>query len=258
MAFFVSRNEYSDRLLAQLNRRTGGQIAQMLIESTDNEKALEKIVGDALDYIGFNVIPIGGNGQPEGIAQAPLSPNADSDEGPFTFTYDAKSTSKENGRVTNKDVGPGRLARHRRDHDANYALVVAPDFQSGVLQDECRESQVTPMRAADLANLLILSARAGTLNFVEFRDLFELHDPHEVHNWVGKFVSDVESEPRVPIGDLLWAFDEIGISGPDGAGDDCYCRSVKVEICQYDLPVREACQRRRRRPKRVSACDCSK
>ena len=203
------------RLLAQLNRRTGGQIAQMLIESTDNEKALEEIVGDALDYIGFNVTPIGGSGQPEGVAQAPLSPNAESDKGPFTLTYDAKSTSKANGRVTNKDVGPGRLARHRREHDADYSLVVAPAFQSGALQEECKESRVTPMRAEDLASLLILSARAGTLDFVEFRAVFKLYDPDEVHEWVEKFITNVESEPHVPIGDLLWAFEEIGISGPD-------------------------------------------
>ena len=70
------------RLLAQLNRRTGGQIAQMLLDSTDNDRAFEEIVGDALDFLGFNVTPIGGNGQPEGIAKAPLSPNADSDKGP--------------------------------------------------------------------------------------------------------------------------------------------------------------------------------
>ena len=203
------------RLLAQLNRRTGGQIAQMLLESTGNEKALEEIVGDALDFIGFNVTRIGGNGQPEGVAQAPLSPNVDSDKGPFTFTYDAKSTSKSNGRVTNKDVGPGRLARHRRDHDANFTLVVAPDFQIGALQDECKVSQVTPMRAKDVANLLILSARAGTLDFVKFRNVFALYDPDEVHDWVEKFTADAESKPRVPIGDLLWAFEEIGIDGPD-------------------------------------------
>ena len=203
------------RLLAQLNRRTGGQIAQMLIESTENAKALEEIVGDALDYIGFNVTPIGGNGQPEGVAQAPLSPDAESDKGPFTFTYDAKSTSKENGRVTNKDVGPGRLARHRREHEADYTLVVAPNFQSGALQEECKESQVTPMRAEDLASLLILSARAGTLDFGAFRKVFELYDPDEVHEWVEKFISNAESEPHVPIGDLLWAFEEIGINGPD-------------------------------------------
>ena len=59
------------RLLAQLNRRTGGQIAQMLHESTSNKDAFEEIIGEALDYVGFNVMLIGGNGQPEGLAQAP-------------------------------------------------------------------------------------------------------------------------------------------------------------------------------------------
>ena len=203
------------RLLSQLNRRTGGQIAKMLMDSTDNERALEEIVGDALDYIGFNVAPIGGSGQPEGVAQAPLSPNADSDKGPFTFTYDAKSTSKSNGRVSNKDVGAGRLARHRREHEADYALVVAPDFQSGALEEECKESNVTPMRAKDLASLLMLSARAGTLDFVSFRKVFDLYNPDEVHEWVERFVAEAESEPHIPLGDLLWAFDQIGIEGPD-------------------------------------------
>ena len=54
------------RLLAQLNRRTGGQIAQMLHESTSDKDGFEEIIGEALDYIGFNVTSIGGNGQPEG------------------------------------------------------------------------------------------------------------------------------------------------------------------------------------------------
>ena len=117
--------------------------------------------------------------------------------------------------MTNKDVGPGRLARHRRDHDADYTLVVAPDFQSGALQDECKESKVTPMRAKDLTDLLMLSATAGTLNFVEFRKVFELYGPDEVHEWVEKFSHDVKLESRIPIGDLLWAFDAIGIDGPD-------------------------------------------
>ncbi len=203
------------RLLAQLNRRTGGQIAQMLHESTDNERALEEIVGDALDYMGFNVTPMGGKGQPDGVGQAPLSPNTDSSMGPYTLTYDAKSTSKANGRVSSKDVGPGRLARHRREHDADYTLVVAPDFESGALQKECKQSQVTPMRAKDLASLLIISAKAGTFDFIEFQKIFELYDPEEVHQWVEKFISVVESQPRIRIGDLLWAFDEIGIDGPD-------------------------------------------
>ncbi len=97
------------RLLAQLQRRTGPEIAQMLYDSTTNEKALEVIVGDALDYIWFNVTRLGGNGEPEGIAQAPLTPNDDPGKGSYSFSYDAKSTNQSSGRVSNQHVRPGTL-----------------------------------------------------------------------------------------------------------------------------------------------------
>ena len=224
------------RLLAQLNRRTGGQIAQMLHELTDNPSGLEEILGDALDFIGFNVTPIGGNGQPEGIAQAPLSPNDDPQKGQYKMTYEAKSTSKDNGRVSNKDVGAGRLARHRGDHEADYTLVVAPDFQSGALQVECKKSSVTPMRAKDLARLLVVSATAGTVDFVEFRSVFKLHDPDAVHQWVDQFVDDAEAKPHIPVGDLLWAFEEIGIDGPDELETSVLADRLRSKFGKTDFP----------------------
>ena len=203
------------RLLAQLNRRTGGQIAQMLLEATDRKVALEEIVGEALDYIGFNITPIGGNGEPEGIAQAPLSLDREIGLQPYKISYDAKSTSKPNGHVSNKEVGPGRLARHRRNHEADYTLVIAPDFESGALQEECKESKVTPMRAEDLGQLLIHTAMSGTVDFVKFTSLFELYDPDHVHSWVKAYIAEEDSERHLSLGDLLWAFGDIGIEGPD-------------------------------------------
>ena len=131
------------------------------------------------------------------------------------MSYEAKSTSKANGHVSNKEVGAGRLARHRKNHAADYTLVVAPDFEIGALQKECEDSFVTPMRARDLARLLILSATAGTVDFVEFRSLFDLHHPDHVQSWVEKFVENAESQPHLSIGGLLWALDDIGIDGPD-------------------------------------------
>ena len=62
------------RVLARLRRRTGAQIAQLLEESTDHSRGLEVIVGEALDYLGFVVTPIGGNGEPEGVAKARIDP----------------------------------------------------------------------------------------------------------------------------------------------------------------------------------------
>ena len=200
-------------LLAQLQRKTGPEIARMLKDAGANPTGLEVIVGDALDYIGFNVQPLGKRGEPDGVAQAPLSPKYDHSGGSYRFTYDTKSTS--HSRVSNKDVRPGSLARHRRDHKANYTLVVAPDFELGALQQECKESEVTPMRSEDLADLLILSARFGNVDFVEFRKLFTYYDPDKVHSWVDSFIKKSVEKPHVSVGQLLETFDDIGIEGPD-------------------------------------------
>ena len=203
------------RLLAQLQRRTGAEIAQMLNESTTDEKALEVIVGDALDYIGFIVTRMGGKGEPEGIAQSPMTPNANTEPGSYSFSYDAKSTAQSSGRVSNEHVRPGSLARHRKDHSANYTLVVAPSFQSGALQQECKASKVTPMRAEDLAELLVLSATSGTVDFVEFTKVFELYDPDEVHKWVKAYIAGSKAKPHISVSALLEVFDDIGVKGPD-------------------------------------------
>ena len=203
------------RLLAQLERRTGPEIARMLTEAVTDPEGLEVIVGDSLDYLGFNVTPMGNRGEPEGVAKAPLSPNVNPCEGPYSFTYEAKSTTQSSGRVSNQTVRAGTLARHRAAYDADHTIVVAPDFELGALQEECSASKVTPMRAQDLAELLALSARSGNVDFVDFRQVFEIHDPDEVHAWVLEFIQRSYEKPHIAIGDLLEAFEEIGVEGPD-------------------------------------------
>ncbi len=203
------------RLLSQLQRRTGPEIAQMLLEATTHPRGLEVIVGDALNYIGFNVTPKAGNGEPEGIAMSPLSANNDIPGSRYAFTFEAKSTNRSNGRIANQTARPGSLARHRDDFGADHTLLVAPDFELGALQIECRKHGVTPMRANDLAELLLVSAAAGTMDFVEFRDVFKIHDPDEVHHWTTDFVQRAAAKPHVPIGELLEIFEEIGVRGPD-------------------------------------------
>lgn len=203
------------RLFAQLQRTTGPEISRLLMESTSHPKGFEVILGDALEFIGFNVTRLGSNGEPEGIAQAPLTPHGNHLKGPYTFSYDAKSTKQDHGRVSNSHVRPGTLARHRREHEADYTLVVAPDFESGALQDECKAYCVTPIRAEDLARLLMLSARTGTVDFQEFRTVFENYDPNAVHCWVNTFITSSEAKPHVSVGQLLETIDMIGIEGPD-------------------------------------------
>ena len=204
------------RLLAQLKRKTGTQIALMLEEVKSHADGLEVIVGDALDYVGFYVTPMAGNGEPEGIARAPMSPDvSEPARASYSFTYDAKSTEKENGRVTNAHVRASALARHREDNGADYSLVVAPDFQLGALQKECQSNKVTPLRTRDLAKLLVLSAASGDVDFVEFRKIFLLYDPDRVHDWVEDFICRSKAQEHISVMDLLTAFEEIGIERTD-------------------------------------------
>lgn len=210
--------QYRDRVmrvLARLRRRTGAQIAQLLEEATGSVKGLEIIVGEALEYLGFVVTPIGGNGQPEGVARAPITPNKDEAKQSYSFTYEAKSTNHSNGKVPADDVNPGKLLKHREKHAADFTLVVAPDFQEGDISVECEAQGVTPMRARDLATLLILSGRKGAVPLEAFRSLFTLHDPDQVHGWVENLFPLSDTTPsRLRLEEILDAVESIG-DGPD-------------------------------------------
>jgi hypothetical protein len=80
--------EQSFRLLAQRQRRTGVQLGEMLVNATASEKGLERVVGDALEYLGFQVRRLGQTGKTEGVATAPARPaDGESDLGKsFSFT----------------------------------------------------------------------------------------------------------------------------------------------------------------------------
>ena len=211
-------NQYRDqvmRVLARLRRRTGAQIAQLLEESTDHSRGLEVIMGEALDYLGFVVTPIGGNGEPEGVAKAALTPRTDDQPETYSFTYEAKSTARRSGRVPADEVNPGKLKRHRLKHQCDYTLVVAPDFSEGVIVEECEQNQVTPMRASDLATLLIRSGRRGMIPLSTLRTMFQFHDPDSVHDWVQTLTVDGTPEHALTLDLLLDGIEAVGFEGPD-------------------------------------------
>lgn len=216
--------EYRDqafRLIAQVRRRTGAQIAEMLVNSTDNKKALETIVSDALEYLGFDVVRMAQPGFPEGVATAPMPPDVDDERVSYSFTYDAKSS--RSGKVQTGNVGSAGLVRHREDHKADHILVVAPDYEvaarnDGQLPDiiqECQMQNITPMRAEALAKLLMLAAATGPINLTGFRAVFELRDPNAVDVWVNELLATTKATPRLSLDLFLAALADIGYAGPN-------------------------------------------
>lgn len=226
------------RLMAQLSRKSGPQIVDLLLKSSSHAKGFEVIVGDALEYLGFVVERMGETGNPEGLAKAPLSRGENDSARSFSFTYDAKSTSKQPNKVSAKDVGPGRLARHRQKHGADFALVVAPDFALGdALVQECTSSKVTPMRAATLGKLVMLKAAVGSLDLPEFRGLFSAYDPNDVDSWVEGRASAVKPQPFT-IGIFLDTIGQLGFSGPDVVDASVVASKIRERGAEYQYVTR--------------------
>ena len=225
------------RVMARLRRRTGAQIAQLLEESTDHSRGLEVIVGEALDYLGFVVIPIGGNGEPEGLAKAALTPRTDDMPETYSFTYETKSTSRRSGRVPSDDVNPGKLQRHRLKHRGDYTLVVAHDFAEGVVVEECERYKVTPMRATDLATLLIRSGNRGMIPLSALRTMFQFHDPNLVHDWAQTLTIDGVPKNALTLDLLLDGIDSLGFEGPDVINSSTVAQELRRMLGERDRPT---------------------
>lgn len=220
------------RLVAQVRRRSAPQIAQMLIGATDHVKGFERIVGDALDHIGFDVVRMGEPGKPEGVATARVTPTKGDQMVAYSFTYDAKSTGK--GKVKTSNIGFAGLARHRKDFSATYTLVVAPDYETGALEKEAADNKVTPIRAADLAKIVMLTVSYGPLNLMDLRPLFDLYDPAHVTAWVDSLVADaVKPKQSVPLDVLIKALELLDDENPDRP-DMLSCGSI-AEKCRAIL-----------------------
>lgn len=220
----IYRDE-SLRLIAMVNRRTGPQLAGLLESVTDDDKALEKILDESLSYLGFVVDPKGQSGEPEGIATAPATRGQRGTVESYTFTYDAKSS--KTGKVKTHNVGMAGLKRHRGKYDADYTLVVAPDYEDGALQMEAADNGVAPMRARDLARLLVVTASSGPLTTDELREILQLHDPDAIAAKVTELEERVKSRPRPSLEAFLDAVQSIGFSEPDTLTTSVIARTMR-------------------------------
>ncbi|WP_020072282.1 ATP-binding protein [Faecalispora sporosphaeroides] len=83
------------RELALSDREGIPAVALFLKEAIANPTALEDAVYRVLLALGFETIKIGGNGKPDGKADARLGYNASGQLLSYSLTYDAKSTAKD-------------------------------------------------------------------------------------------------------------------------------------------------------------------
>jgi hypothetical protein len=228
------------RLIARLRRRAPENLADLLDLVATQARPLELVVGDALESLGFAVTVKGGVGEPEGVARATVTAMTDGEAGTYSFTYDAKSTI--HAKVRNNDVKVSTLARHRDDEKADHALVVAPDFESGALEEECAKNGITPMRIADLARLLMLNATHGPIDPWEFRQVFALSSPDAVATFIGELSEAHKAERRIGYGAFFDALGTIGYEEPDVLTASVIAREMRQQSGDSKFPTKEDVQ----------------
>ncbi|MCJ7634394.1 hypothetical protein MUP77_18635 [Candidatus Bathyarchaeota archaeon] len=119
------------------------------------------------------------------------------------MTIDTKST-QDTG-VKSGNIGFATISRHRDEFKANYAVVIAPDYQvadgeKSKTVKEARRENVCLICANDFANLVLGSA-AKPISLEKLRELYELRSPDETKRWINKFNSESFNTP--PIVDIL-------------------------------------------------------
>jgi len=217
-ALIDRRDRFFRELVFSGEQQGAPVVAQMLQDAKTNESDLEHALSLAFRSLGLEVTKIGGKGKPDGLARARLgvrsTTSATRDD--YQVTFDAKSTGHE--RVKAKHVGVSTLARHRDDYKAEFAVVVAPDFEGAddpqsALSKECGKEKVTPIRVDDFA-LLVNIAATRQLGYTRLRELFATcHTVTASHNWIhGLLAEEPEDIPVVTLLETIW---ELMEANPD-------------------------------------------
>lgn len=212
-----------DELLRHLSRstrkRSAISIAQDLLDASTDKSKLETELVAAFESLGFDdVTTIGGKSNPDGLAKAHLSANK-SGASPYVVTIEAKSKKQPGTKVAAKQVGISDIVRHRKKYNANYAVVVGPDFPTtkgglsalGEAIQEDREKNhgkgITLIRIDDMARLIRL-APAKLVGLDRLRELFEkCSTPEQSKEWIDKLEAE-KMRKRPPYSELLEAISE--------------------------------------------------
>lgn len=139
--------------------------AELLAAGTDsaNPGRLEQGTATALALLGFETEVIGGSGNTDVLAIAPLGIDR------YTMVVDAKSTS--GGRVSEHQINWVSLRDHREANGADFVVVVGPDFSSGQLPDRATDFSVCLLTTNELAELVRQQAETP-VSLTELRPLF--------------------------------------------------------------------------------------
>lgn len=205
----MEKRDNTLRQLALADREGIPAAAQLLHDSLANSTALEDAVYRAFLALGFETQKIGGNGKPDGYAEAILGYDADGRSKNYSLTFDAKSTAAS--RIAAGTAKLSGLKRHQNDYQATYSVEVAIGYEGeddpeSAIAKESSLQRVTAMKAKDLARLL-LYAIPKQLGLAKLQNLFETcYTPADVTAWIDSWIKEPsEQGPYFDMVDIVYS-----------------------------------------------------
>lgn len=197
------------RSLAQrAENRSPSAVATRLVDASIGWQQFELALVDAFNAMGFDARRVSGNGRPDGIAEARLTPVKGGESRAYAVSLEAKQHKRN---VSKDEAKPLTVARHRDKFNCNHAVIVARAFTEGeeaALSIEVRsQNEADRLRFEKLApddRKRLQQARTLTLARVEdiaslvrlfsykrirldtLRELFDCVTPEEVAKYVAE------------------------------------------------------------------------
>ena len=176
-------------LAAESRHQSPFSIANDLMNVSDSKK-LEELVCDAFRSLGFEVRPLGGKNEPDGVATAILPADRDSNPQKYTVSLEAKSSAPTSA----QSIGVSDIVRHGLEHQCNHIVVVGPKFRTSkegsASERNIREATadkpitITLITIADLAEL-IKQRPVKMLGLKKIRELFATCTlPNQCKEWI--------------------------------------------------------------------------
>jgi hypothetical protein len=197
----LKRRDELLRALASKFPESALKVSEYIRRSVTSAEELEIACVDGFRVLGFEAVHLGKKGKPDGLAIAPLGMREGISNG-YRVSIDAKSTEDE-GKVSSGNIGFATVKRHRKEHKADFAVVVAPDYQVSEGEEskavkEAIEENVCLLRANDFADL-VLGSVTRPIPLDTLRELFKLHSPDETSRWIKAFNNQTFKVPPIAL-----------------------------------------------------------
>jgi len=202
-----------DQLLRNLANESGRQsafgVSISLLEARNSPSGLEDRLCAAFTSLGFETVPIGGSGKPDGVATALVAADEKGNARQYGVSLDAKSKKTDKGKVAAGTISVSRIARHRDKYNCQHAIVVGRDFPAKAssavateIDDDRRKSAaaghpktITLMTIDDLARLVRLRP-VKQVGLIKMQELFlNCGLPDESASWVDRIAQTKVKRP---------------------------------------------------------------